>query len=172
VEVLTIKDRIDDPEFMERAFRLGGDDYVSKRAELKRVEERMGLTPTEYLERKGDIEELITRIRARLPRQESRVEFGGYLRVDLARLQVHVNEDGDWTERRLAPKEFVLLEALVKGDGRPVGKNQLMDFADIDGEGALQNLVWKLRGKLEPDPRKPRFILTYHKIAYRFGGSG
>lgn len=43
-----------------------------------------------------------------------------------------------------------------------------MDGADVDGEGALQNHIYKLRQKLEPDPQDPHYILTYHKIGYRF----
>ena len=40
---LTIKDRTEEPRYMERAFQLGVDDYVSKREELRRVETGMGL---------------------------------------------------------------------------------------------------------------------------------
>ncbi|HZA25200.1 MAG TPA: response regulator, partial [Dehalococcoidia bacterium] len=68
---LTIKDRTEEPAYMQQAFRLGGDDYISKREELRRVEERMGLSPTEFLEHKSDIEELVARIKARLPQVDS-----------------------------------------------------------------------------------------------------
>lgn len=34
---LTIKDRTEEPGYMAQAFRLGGDDYISKREELRRV---------------------------------------------------------------------------------------------------------------------------------------
>ena len=168
VVFLTIKDRTEDPYYMERAFRVGGDDYVSKREELRRLEQRMGLNPTEFLERKSDIEELVARVRARLPQVDSLQEFDGHLRVDLMNHQVQVKRQGEWCEEHLAPKEFSLLALLVKSGGRPVGKSQLMDGADVDGEGALQNHIYKLRQKLEPDPQDPHYILTYHKIGYRF----
>ncbi len=171
VVFLTIKDRLEEPGYMERAFRLGGDDYVSKREELRRVEHRMGLSPTEFLERKSDIEELVARVSARLPRVEPVLEFDDYLRVDLAGQQVYIRRQGEWQEERLAPKEFALLRVLVTSGGRPVGKNQLMDAAGVDGEGSLQNHIWKLRHKLEPEPQKPRYIVTYHKIGYRFQGT-
>jgi CheY-like chemotaxis protein len=48
VVFLTIKDRLDDPRYMEQAFRLGADDYITKREELQRVERQMGLNPTEF----------------------------------------------------------------------------------------------------------------------------
>ena len=169
VVFLTIKDRTEEPVYMEQAFRLGGDDYVSKREELRRVETRMGLTPTEFLERKSDIEELLARIKARLPQADPVQEFDDYLRIDLSNQRVHLKRDGDWREVRLAPKEFSLLEALVKNGGRPVGIRQLISAADLEGEeGALYNHFYKLRQKLEHDPQNPRYILTYHKIGYRF----
>ena len=166
---LTIKDRTEEPGYMEQAFRVGGDDYISKREELRRVEARMGLTPTEFLERKSDIEELLARIKARLPERDSIREFDNYLRIDLAEQQVFINHGGSWEEVRLAPKEFSLLEALMKNIGRPVGLRQLIGAAGLEGEkGALYNHFYKLRQKLERDPQTPRYIQTYHKIGYRF----
>lgn len=166
---LTIKDRTEEPGYMEQAFRVGGDDYISKREELRRVEARMGLTPTEFLERKSDIEELLARIKARLPERDSIREFDNYLRIDLAEQQVFINHGDGWEEVRLAPKEFSLLEALMKNIGRPVGLRQLIGAAGLEGEkGALYNHFYKLRQKLERDPQTPRYIQTYHKIGYRF----
>ncbi len=166
---LTIKDRTEEPGYMEQAFRVGGDDYISKREELRRVEARMGLTPTEFLERKSDIEELLARIKARLPERDSIREFDNYLRIDLGEQQVFINHGDSWEEVRLAPKEFSLLEALMKNIGRPVGLRQLIGAAGLEGEkGALYNHFYKLRQKLERDPQTPRYIQTYHKIGYRF----
>ena len=173
VVFLTIKDRLDDPRYMEQAFRLGADDYISKREELQRVERQMGLNPTEFLERKGDIEELVARVKARLPQIAPIHEFDNYLRVDLAGQQVHIRQGGHWQELHMAPKEFVVLGELLKAGGRPVGTQRLMGAADIQGtESALQNLVYKVRQQLEPDPQSPQYILTYHKIGYRFLTAG
>lgn len=169
VVFLTIRDRTEYPETLVRAYELGGNAYITKREELKRLELRMGLRPTEVIERKSDVAELISLIRASLPQAEQIQEFDDYLRVDLARQQAQVKRKGQWQPVRLAPKEFSILALLVKSNGRPVGKGQLMDTAGVDGEGALQNQIWKLRQKLEPDPQNPRYIATYHKIGYRFG---
>jgi DNA-binding response OmpR family regulator len=169
---LTIKDRTEEPGYMEQAFRLGGDDYISKREELRRVEERMGLPPTEFLDRKSDIEELLARVKARLPEVDSIKEFDNYIKIDLLNQRVFLNGTGEWRELRLTPKEFALLEVLVKHAGRPVGIRQLISSAGLEGEeGALYNHFYKLRQKLEPDPQTPQYILTYHKIGYRFQGS-
>ncbi len=57
---------------------------------------------------------------------------------------------------------------LVKANGKPIGKTQIMDAINIDGEGSLQNHIWRLRSKIEPIPEEPSYILTYHSIGYRF----
>lgn len=165
---LTIKDRTVDPRYMERAFQLGGDDYITKREELRRLEQHMGLTPTEFLERKSDIEELVARIRARISLAKPEQGFDDYLRVSLAKRQARIKREGEWQDVHLTNTEFDILEVLVRAAGKPVGKGQIMDTANIDGEGSLQSHIWRLRIKIEPVPETPRFLLTYHGIGYRF----
>lgn len=168
---LTIKDRAEDAYFMRRAFQLGGDDYISKREELRRIEQRMGISPSELLERKSDIDELLARIKIRLQKVDSMQEFNGYLRVDLVSRLAEVKHEGQWQEVHLTSTEQSLLAALLRKPGHPVGKVELMSTAGVDGEGSLQNHIMRLRRKLEPDPGSPRYILTYHGIGYRFGNT-
>ena len=165
---LTIKDRAEDSYFMTRAFQLGGDDYISKREELRRIEKRMGLHPSELLDQKSDIDELLARIKIRLHHVESRREFDDYLRVDLDSRLVELKRGDQWQEVHLTPVELSLLEVLLIKPGHPVGKVQLMVAAGVDGESSLQNHIVRLRRKLEPDPESPHYIFTYHGIGYRF----
>jgi two-component system, OmpR family, alkaline phosphatase synthesis response regulator PhoP len=165
---LTIKDRSEDPRYLERAFQLGADDYVTKREELRQLEQRMGLFPTEFLGQKSDVDELIARIKVRLSIQEPEQEFDNYLKIDPKSQTVKVNREGQWQEVHLTSAEFSLLNAIIKAAGRPVGKVQLMDVARIDGEGSLQNHVYRLRSKIEKNPETPEYILTYHGLGYRF----
>ena len=164
---LTIKDRAEDSYYMERAFQLGGDDYISKREELHQLEQSMGLSPTELQDRKSDVQELLARIRARLPDLDSTQEVNYFLRIDTVTQLVEVKREGQWQQVYLTLTESSVLKALLAGRGRPVGKVRLMDVADVDGESSLQNHIWRLRQKLEPDPRTPCYVLTYHGIGYR-----
>jgi DNA-binding response OmpR family regulator len=165
---LTIKDRTEDSRYMERAFQLGGDDYITKREELKRLEKSMGLPPTEFLGQKSDTEELIARIRARINLVKPEQEYDDYLRIDLEKQQLKVKRSGQWQEVHLTTTEFNILEALIKAGGQPLGKNQLMDMTNVDGEASLQNHIWRLRCKIELTPEVPQYILTYHSVGYRF----
>ena len=165
---LTIKDRIEDSRYIERAFQLGGDDYITKREELKRLEKTMGLPPTEFLGQKSDTEELIARIKARIKFVEPEREFDDYLRIDLVNQQISIKRGGQWQVVHLTTTEFNVLKALVKASGRPIGKTQLMDMTNVDGEASLQNHIWRLRSKIELIPETPKYILTYHGVGYRF----
>ena len=169
---LTVKDRTIDMSIVDSVFGVGGDSFITKRDELKRIEESMGLRPTEMFERKSDMAELIAQIKARLPRPELPIEFDEYLRVDLERRQVFVKRQDEWQEEHLPPREFDVLSAFVKSDGRILGRLELMNIARIDTEGSLQNRIYNLRQALEPDPGDPTYILTVHRIGYRFRGQG
>jgi len=165
---LTIKDRTEDSRYMERAFQIGGDDYITKREELKRLEQSMGLPPAEFLGTKSDIEELIARIRARINLVKPDQEFDNYLKIHFAKREVLIRREDQWQAVHLTSTEFDILESLIKARGRPVGKTQLMDMTGIDGEASLQNHIWRLRSKIEPVPETPKYVLTYHGLGYRF----
>jgi len=125
---LTVKDRTEDPQYLRRAFSLGGDDYITKREELLQMENSMGLRPTEYLENKSDVEELLARIEARLlshhPEAESGArEFGSSLSVDLETGQVRVIRGSNWEDANLTATELEIFKLLAHRPNRPVGES-------------------------------------------------
>ena len=72
----------------------------------------------------------------------------------------------------LTPTEFQLLLTLARQPGRIFTRSQLLDA--IHGlsfesyERAIDAHVKNLRRKLEPDPSRPRFVLTVYGVGYRF----
>ena len=72
----------------------------------------------------------------------------------------------------LTPTEFDLLVTLAREPGRVFTRGQLLDAIHglaIDSyERAIDAHVKNLRRKIEPDTRKPRYVLTVHGIGYRF----
>ena len=73
---------------------------------------------------------------------------------------------------RLTPTEWQLLELLVRHAGRLVTGRQLL--AEVWGPTYqtethyLRVYMAQLRRKLEPDPARPRHLLTEPGIGYRF----
>ena len=91
--------------------------------------------------------------------------------IDLAAKRVRTNADG---EIKLTPTQWQLLEVLVRNRGKLVTQRQLLH--DVWGPAYstevnyLRVYVAQLRRKLEPDPAKPRYLLTETGMGYRFEG--
>jgi two-component system, OmpR family, KDP operon response regulator KdpE len=91
----------------------------------------------------------------------------GDFTVDLAAKRV--TRDG--RDVRLTPTEWGLLEVLVRNRGQLVTQRQLLQGVwgeQYQTEGNyLRVYVARLHRKLEPDPSRPRYLLTEPGIGYR-----
>jgi two-component system KDP operon response regulator KdpE len=141
-----------------RALDLGADDFVTK-----------PFGP----------EELLARIRVALRRvaSETDTEQGllraGDLTIDYDRRRVL---RGD-TEIRLTPKEFELLSLLARSHDRVLTHRAILKAVwgpdAVDQSEHLWALVAQLRKKIEPDPAKPKYLLSEPWVGYRFAtGNG
>ena len=126
----------------------------------------------DYVTKPFDMDELMARLRSVLRRNvngtaEPVVEFGDVV-VDLAATRVTVRGN----EVRLTPTEWHLLEALVRHPGRLISHRQLLQEVWGPGyesaQGNLRLYVAHLRGKLEPEPSRPRYFRTEPGMGYRF----
>jgi DNA-binding response OmpR family regulator len=135
----------DSVEERVRGLRLGADDYVIKPFAFQELIARI---------------EVVIRRRKELPPIEV-----GDLKLDLARRQARRGE----TSIDLSPREFDLLLALVRAEGRTLSRTELLrDVWGIEGEPAT-NLVdvhiGRLRRKL--DAHGPSLIHTVRGEGYR-----
>jgi two-component system KDP operon response regulator KdpE len=128
----------------------------------------------EYLIKPIRLNEFIARVRAILRRSQLNVPDSeqtyndGYLSVDVQRRHVHVNG----RPVHLTPTEFKLLSVLMNNAGRVVNQRDLLE--QVWGREYMDDLYYprvyvsQLRRKVEPDPANPIYILTEHRIGYRF----
>ena len=136
----------------------------------------LDLGADDYVTKPFRVEELLARMRAILRRTTpARLEpaHGGYtyrsgeLFIDLAAMRVLVHD----RVVGLTPREWSALKVLVKYAGRVVSSRQLLQEAwgpDYGDEGDyVRTYVTRLRRKLEPDPRNPRYILLERGLGYR-----
>jgi len=127
----------------------------------------------DYITKPFGMGELLARVRATLRRSADAVNEGtiiedGDFRIDLETRQVEVAGK----ETRLSPKEFDLLVYFVRHTGKVLTHRRLLANTwganYIDQNEYLRVFIRHLRKKIEPDPAKPRYILTDPWVGYRF----
>jgi DNA-binding response OmpR family regulator len=133
---------------------LGADDYVAK-----------PFSPGE----------LIARVRATLRRASGEVGPPTVLRaadVELDTAALTATVAGQPVD--LTATEFHLLAALVRQQGHILSREQLLEAAHgvaFDSyDRSVDSHIKNLRRKIEPDPRRPRYIQTVYGVGYRFVG--
>ena len=84
--------------------------------------------------------------------------------------RMRVEADGRTVD--LTPTEFQLLVTLARQPGRIFTRSQLLDaihgLAFESYERAIDAHVKNVRRKLEPDPTRPKYVLTVYGVGYRF----
>ena len=129
----------------------------------------------DYLVKPFSPRELVARVRAVLRRAGARPSGAdaapvrvGDVEVDPARRRVTVA--GRAVE--LTATEFDLVAHLASQPGRVFTRAQLLDVVHgvaVDAfDRAIDAHVKNIRRKLEPDPHRPRYLLTVHGVGYRF----
>jgi two-component system KDP operon response regulator KdpE len=130
----------------------------------------------DYVVKPFSMDELLARIRAALRRAapgEAMPPFeSGALQIDFERRKVVARGK----PVRLTPKEFELLRLLIANTGKPLTHRRLLQAVwgpDYGDEAEyLRVFVNQLRKKIEPDPRRPRYIQTEPWVGYRFENPG
>jgi len=129
---------------------LGADDYLAK-----------PFNPRELLAR---IHAVLRRGRAAAPQRE-RLNVGR-LEIDFDAREVRVNG----RRQPLTAYEFELLAVLARAAGRVLSREQLLDAlkgtAYESFDRSIDVHISKLRGKLEPNPKEPRYIKTVRGAGY------
>ncbi|MGD0245710.1 MAG: response regulator [Streptosporangiaceae bacterium] len=145
---------------------------LSGRADSVDKVEALDAGADDYVTKPFGVEELLARMRAAVrrtgtPEDLPRIQLGD-LTIDLAAKRVIRSGE----DIRLTPTEWHLLEVLLRNPGKLLSRNQLLTevwgpgYADATGN--LRLYMAQLRRKLEPDPARPRWLITEPGMGYRY----
>lgn len=147
----------DDIEDKVAGFQAGADDYLAKPFSPRELEVR--------------VEALLRRAGRWKQAEEKnadgeRIEIGDLV-IDKRRHEVTLSGQS----LDLTPLEFNILERLASEPGRAWSRNDLLDEVwSTEYEGYQRNVdphINRLRRKIEPDPKNPRYVLTVRGVGYK-----
>ena len=148
---------------------------LSARGEVSDKVTCLELGADDYLTKPFGVEELLARVRAVLRRAEaahatsepSSLKWGN-VHINFAERRVTVAE----CEVRLTPTEYNLLRELTLNVDKVLTHRMLLGKVwgpgYADEREYLRVFIGRLRKVMEPDPQKPRHILTVPGVGYRF----
>ena len=140
--------------------------FVTAKSGLEDKLNGLSLGADDYIVKPFEMQELLARVQMvlrRFKRDRSDIFFDG-LRVDFEGRKVYRGEK----EIDLTPKEFSLLEVLIKNRNIAMSREKLLNLVwqyDYEGEARTVDVhIQKLRSKLDLKDR----IKTMSKVGYRF----
>ena len=150
-------------------------------AKSEEIDKVLGLETgaDDYLTKPFSVREFIARVKVIFRRKEdygsaqevlpasSILRFSGLV-IDTDKRKVMLHEN----RVDLSPKEFDLITLLASNPGKSYSRKRLLNLVwgyDFEGyEHTVNSHINRLRGKIEEDISKPRFILTTWGVGYRF----
>jgi len=133
-----VKDRIEGLE-------LGADDYLGKPFE-----------PKELLLR---IKNILNKMRTPVLSEE--IYIGNTL-INLKKLNIKTNNQ----TKKINPQEKIILEKMLTSPGKVFSRDEIGKIISISKERTIDVMITRLRQKIEPKPKNPKYLQTIRGSGY------
>ncbi len=150
---------------------------ITAKTDEKSLIKGLSIGADDYIIKPFSPKEVVARIDAVLRRVKSDnlvnipVSFcDGYLTIDFINSNVRINGK----EISLTATEAKILNTMAKAPNRVFSREELIAYAlNYEFEGydrSIDTYIKSIRLKIEPDRKKPKFIVTVHGAGYKFVG--
>lgn len=143
----------DTPMDKVMGLKSGADDYLTK--------------PFDLMELLARVEALLRRVGKPMPSQQTTFHIGD---ADIDFRKGTITRDGQ--THHLKKLERQLLQYFVHHPNQPLSREQIMgdvwEHDELLSFRTIDTHVTHLRKKIEPDPSNPRYIVTIHRVGYKF----
>jgi len=155
VPIIMLTAKVEEEDIL-KGLNIGADDYITK-----------PFSPRQMVAR---IEAVLRRTSDALVPLSSIISFNNdELVIDT--LKYEVKRNGKVIN--LTPNEYRILLTMIKYPDKTFTREELISIGlgeDFNGyDRTIDTHIKNIRQKIEPDPKKPKYILTVHGIGYRFG---
>ncbi len=121
----------------------------------------------DYLPKPFEPKELLLRIKNILKRIKKNKNLNpilkfGNIKVDLDKMSI-TSKEGDI---KLNSAEKALLETMILSVGRVFQREQISKIVKLTKERAVDVMITRLRQKIEPDPKNPKYLQTVRGNGY------
>lgn len=129
----------------------------------------------DYVTKPFSVRELLARVRAQLRRAEKRPATEDVCRF--GSIELNFRKHQAWRNGQpfeLSPREFALLKYFLQHRGETITRDQLLDevwgYDNFPLTRTVDNHIARLRQKIEENPAEPQYIITVHRVGYKFLG--
>jgi len=121
----------------------------------------------DYLPKPFEPKELLLRIKNILKRVKKNKNLNpilkfGDIKVDLEKMSIKSKK----TETKLNSAEKLLLENMILSVGQIFHREQISKIVHLSKERAVDVMITRLRQKIEPDPKNPKYLQTVRGNGY------